>query len=79
MLVTPNQSTLIAIDDFVQHRQAGYVGKVVGYGHQMIDGMYLPTLIVRLSEIAGTNHAGFVEDLSSAWVWVEGERGSRVA
>ena len=80
MLATSkNQNTLIAVDDFVQHQQTGHIGKVVGYGHQMIDGVYLPTLIVKLSETTGTYQTGFVEDLSSAWMWLEAKQSLQAA
>ena len=35
------------IGDFVIHRKTRRIGKVVGYGHQIVDAVYQPTLIVR--------------------------------
>lgn len=62
---------MLQIGDFVSHQKGEHVGKVVGYGHQIIDGVYLPTLIVRLVEATALTQRGFIEDLSSAWMRTE--------
>ncbi len=59
---------MLQIGDFVSHHKSEYVGKVFGYGHQIVDGVYLPTLIVRLVEATAQARRGFIEDLSSAWM-----------
>ncbi|MBD2460512.1 hypothetical protein H6G89_05585 [Oscillatoria sp. FACHB-1407] len=58
---------MLNLDDYAVHQTTGYVGKVMGYGHQMLDGTYQPTLIVRLVKGA-INQGGFLEDIASAWV-----------
>lgn len=35
------------IGDVVIHQKTRRIGKVVGYGHQIVDAVYQPTLIVR--------------------------------
>lgn len=66
---------MLQIGDFVSHQKGEYVGKVVGYGHQILDGVYLPTLIVRLVEATALTQRGFIEDLSSAWMRTENSEG----
>ena len=56
------------IGDFVIHQETGLFGKVVGYGHQIVDAIYQPTLKVK---VAGgskdLSRERFAEDISSAW------------
>ena len=59
---------MLLVGDFVSDQKNEYVGKVVGYGHQIVDGVYLPTLIVRLVEATALSRRGFIEDLSSTWM-----------
>jgi hypothetical protein len=58
------------LDDFALHQTFGCVGKVIGYGHQMLDSVYLPTIKVRLVK-GEVDLGGFLEDVASAWVRVE--------
>lgn len=61
------------IGDRVLHQQTGHAGKIIGYGHQILDGVYLPTLVVRvLRGRERLNQKTVIEDLSSAWMQVEG-------
>jgi len=46
--------------------KTGHSGKVVGYGHQILDSVYLPTIKVRVGRDTGFSKKGFVEDLSSS-------------
>lgn len=55
------------VGDRVLNQKNGLSGKVVGYGHQILDGVYLPTLIVRVFKGTGRLGQKFVEDLSSTW------------
>lgn len=64
---------MFKIGDCVLHQKTGHFGKVVGYGHQILDSVYLPTLKVRVNRVADMNQGSFVEDLSSAWMQTEGE------
>ena len=62
------------IGDVVLHKTTKQSGKVVGYGHQIVSGVYLPTLTVRVLEGTGINPGSFVEDLSSEWLPIESEK-----
>lgn len=59
---------MFQVGDFVQHQQTGCSGKVIGFGHEIVDSVYQPTLIVRVVRAAGQTQKGFVEDLSSVWM-----------
>lgn len=58
---------MLRIGDFVQHKQTDLTGVVIGYGHQIIDDVYLPTLVVQLDRSQNFSSKGIVEDLSSQW------------
>ncbi|UBF25027.1 hypothetical protein K9N68_25825 [Kovacikia minuta CCNUW1] len=58
---------MISIGDFVCHQTTGQAGQVVAYGHQIKDGIYLPTLTVRLTKGKRVSDNNFIEDVSSAW------------
>lgn len=64
------------IGDRVIHKTTGQVGKVFGYGHQMVDGAYLPTITVRILEETNIHHSSFIEDLSCEWVQVDRDKTS---
>jgi hypothetical protein len=64
---------MLKVGDLVLHKRTRQSGKVVGYGHQIVGGVYLPTLTVRVLEETGINPGSFVEDLSSEWLPVESE------
>lgn len=61
---------MLRIGDFVQHKQTDLTGVVIGYGHQIIDDIYLPTLVVHLDRSQSFNRKGMMEDLSSEWLQV---------
>jgi hypothetical protein len=69
---------MLRVGDVVLHQKTGQSGIVIGYGHQILDGVYLPTLIVQLAE-KGQSQKRFVEDLSSEWMLLEREQYSRIA
>jgi len=52
------------IGDVVIHRKTRRIGKIVGYGHQIV--VYQPTLIVRVKGM-GLKPEKIVEDLTTAW------------
>ncbi|MBD2092305.1 hypothetical protein H6F67_20870 [Microcoleus sp. FACHB-1515] len=60
---------MFQLNDYAQHQASGRIGKVIGFGHQMLDSVYLPTLKVRITE--GNALGSFLEDVSSAWVPVK--------
>lgn len=53
---------MISIGDFVQNQKTGRLGKVTGYGHQMLNNVYETTLKVQLQD-----NSEIAEDLFSAW------------
>ena len=58
---------MLRIGDFVQHKQTDLTGVVIGYGHQIINDIYLPTLVVHLDRSHSVSRKGVMEDLSSQW------------
>ena len=57
------------IGDYVLNQQNGYLGKVIGYGHQLIDNVYRTSLIVLEDENANSQKRELViEDIISAWI-----------
>jgi len=69
---------MLRVGDVVLHQKTGQSGIVIGYGHQILDGVYLPTLIVQLAEKRRSQRI-FVEDLSSEWMLLDREQYSRIA
>lgn len=59
------------LDDYVSHKLSGYLGKVVAYGHQMVNGAYLPTIRVKIHNHLTTSQLMFVEDLVPLWERVD--------
>jgi len=53
---------MISIGDFVQNQKTGRLGKVIGYGHQILNNVYETTLKVQLED-----NCEIAEDLFSAW------------
>lgn len=62
------------IGDYVFNQKTGNLGKVIGYGHQMVNNAYMSTVKV-LVNCATDCKRGFVEDLFTAWIpWEEAQR-----
>lgn len=60
---------MFSIDEYVLNQKTGHIGKVVGYGHQIRNNVYMTTLKVLVSEAGDTlKHMIVEEDLYSAWV-----------
>ncbi len=55
------------IGDHVVNQKTGHIGKVVGYGHQILKSGYETTLKVLLAESETSRRGVVVEDLYSAW------------
>ncbi|MBE8987176.1 hypothetical protein [Nostoc sp. LEGE 12450] len=65
---------MLNIGDYALHQRTGQIGQVFGYGHQVIDGVYITTLKVRVSKHKGTRRQSrFVEDAYSGWMLTEAE------
>jgi len=60
---------MFSIEDYVFNQKTGHVGKVIGYGHQLLKSGYTTTLKVLIFESGSLSQRRFVEeDLYSAWV-----------
>ncbi|MBW4642210.1 MAG: hypothetical protein KME23_04200 [Goleter apudmare HA4340-LM2] len=60
---------MLKIEDDVRYQATGPIGTVFGYGHEVMHGMYLTTLKVRVKKNKGTRrYSKFVEDVYSTWV-----------
>lgn len=56
------------IGDYVINQQTGHLGKVIGYGQQLINNTQTLTLKVIVAETANCQkHEFVVEDQMSAW------------
>lgn len=57
------------VGDYVFNQKTGRLGKVIGYGHQMLKIGYTSTLRVLVVEAKTSSRTRFVEeDLYSVWV-----------
>ena len=57
------------IGEYVKHQTTGSIGKVIGYGHQILHEGDTTTLKVLVDYALASNKRGIVEeDLPSAWV-----------
>ncbi|MDZ4877048.1 MAG: hypothetical protein CLLPBCKN_006483 [Chroococcidiopsis cubana SAG 39.79] len=60
---------MFSIGDYVLHQKTGHIGKVIGYGHEILNDVYTTTLKVLVDYAETTGKRGVVEeDLYSAWV-----------
>lgn len=60
---------MFSIGDYVVNQQNKHLGKVIGYGHQILDSGYTTTLKVLVDYAEDLGKRGFVEeDLYSAWM-----------
>ncbi len=59
---------MFTIDERVINQETGQLGKVIGYGHKIINNVYTVTLKVLVAEEANSPKRVFVvEDAISAW------------
>ncbi len=57
------------VGDYVVNQRTGHLGQVIGYGHQILDVGYMPTVKVLVAESTTSKKRGFVEeDLYAVWV-----------
>jgi hypothetical protein len=57
------------IGDVVQHHETGQNGQVIGYGHQIVNGVYLSTLRVHILQTE-SDRWQIKEDIYLAWTSV---------
>ncbi|OWY69860.1 hypothetical protein B7486_17970 [cyanobacterium TDX16] len=64
---------MFGIEEYVLHQKTGHIGKVIGYGHEILNGVYTTTLKVLVDYAETSEKRGVVEeDLHSAWVkWIK--------
>jgi hypothetical protein len=63
-----DSAAMFTIGDYVINQQTGHLGKVIGYGHQIINNVYIVTLKVLVAESANYQKRIYVvEDEISAW------------
>jgi hypothetical protein len=56
------------IGDYVLNQKTGHLGKVIGYGHQMINDVYTTTLKVLVANATNSHKKELVvEDVISEW------------
>lgn len=67
---------MFSIGEYVVSQKTGNLGKVIGYGHQMVDLAYMSTVKVLVDCAKDSCKRGFVEeDLASRWVlWEEAQK-----
>jgi hypothetical protein len=58
---------MFTINEPVINQKTGQLGKVIGYGHQIINNVYTVTLKVLVAEPANANKVLVVEDPIHAW------------
>lgn len=59
---------MFTIDEFVKNQETGQLGKVIGYGHEILNNVYTVTLKVLVAETTNSRNRIFVvEDKISAW------------
>jgi len=60
---------MLRIGDLAVHQQTGEFGKVIGYGHEMLNNVYQTTLKVLITNLQDTGTTRLIkEDLCSAWM-----------
>jgi hypothetical protein len=60
---------MLIANDYAFHQRTGMVGKVIGYGHQIVNNSSLRTLKVLVCEQNQLGKKRFViEDLASRWM-----------
>ncbi|KAF3891348.1 hypothetical protein DA73_0400037980 [Tolypothrix bouteillei VB521301] len=62
---------MLEIGDYARHQVTGLIGQVVGYGHEVVQGVYVTTLKVREIANESPDRSRFLEDVYSEWVRVE--------
>lgn len=61
---------MFSVGDFALNQKTGQFGKVIGYGHQMLNDVYQTTLKVMIVDAKGVVDR-IEEDLYSAWKKLE--------
>lgn len=66
---------MFSIGEYVISQKTGNLGKVIGYGHQIVNQAYMSTVKVLVDCATDSRKRGFVEeDLFSVWVAWEGSQ-----
>lgn len=60
---------MLIINDNACHQRTGMIGRVIGYGHQIVNDAYIPTLKVLVNQPLQSGKAHLImEDLVSRWM-----------
>ncbi|MGL5805215.1 MAG: hypothetical protein ACRC2R_23505 [Xenococcaceae cyanobacterium] len=60
---------MIIVNDYACHQKTGLIGKVIGYGHQLVNDTYSLTLKVLISDAERLGKKYVVmEDVISTWM-----------
>ena len=63
---------MIIVNDYAFHQKTGLIGKVIGYGHQLVNNSYSLTLKVLVREADRLDKKYVVmEDVISTWMPVK--------
>lgn len=70
---TKRVGIMFSIGEYVLNQKTGHMGRVIGYGHQILNDVYITTVKVLVDYSPALGKRGVVEeDLSSAWVkWLD--------
>jgi hypothetical protein len=59
---------MLNIGEYVLNQKTGHFGKVIGYGHKIVNNAYMTTLKVLVNQVATSEKRGFIEeDLFTAY------------
>jgi hypothetical protein len=63
---------MLIVNDYAFHQSTKVIGKVIGYGHRLVNDSYVPTLKVLIPDLSqpSKKHA-IAEDLVSRWMPVK--------
>ncbi|MBD2006836.1 MULTISPECIES: hypothetical protein [Cyanophyceae] len=70
---------MLNIGDYVLSQKTGHIGKVIGYGHEIIGNTYTSTIKVLVEHTPDFSKKGLVEeDVYSAWTAWQGANNSKL-
>lgn len=70
---------MLNIGDYVLSQKTGHIGKVIGYGHQILENTYTSTLKVLVDRTPDFSKKAVVEeDVYSAWIAWQGANNSNL-
>jgi len=68
---------MFSLEDYVINQNTHQLGKVIGYGHKIVNDNYEPTLKVLIKQGEDSDQKELVvEDLSSVWSQCQNPKGT---